>query len=218
MSKKAKKHSPSIDMTAMVDVAFLLLTFFILTTTHFREDSKVEVDTPSSVANFQGFQGDLCTISVAADGRIFVGYSSPLTREKVLKQFITENDIKISKEGANYFSTLQEFGVPHIEIDKWLNLEGDRLKGFEHVGISSQITDRATLIGNELKDWIRWGRLSDQQMRFAIKGDVNADYPAISKVINSLQEWNVNRFSLITELENGDDIDLLQEISNNKEL
>ncbi|MEZ4847928.1 MAG: biopolymer transporter ExbD [Bacteroidia bacterium] len=53
VTKKPKKHPPAIDMTAMVDQArlFLLLTFFILTTTRFREGTRRwEVDMPSSVS------------------------------------------------------------------------------------------------------------------------------------------------------------------------
>lgn len=202
-AKKPKKHPPSIDMTAMVDVAFLLLTFFILTTTRFREDSKVEVDMPGSVSDLPVPDTELCIISLDPDGRVFVGFSDPLTREEVLRRYLSENEVTISKEGASYFSTLQEFGVPHREIQKWLDSKGDELKEFPHNGISAMVTDSATMTGNDLKDWIRWGRLADQRMRFAIKGDQDAGYDAVSNVINSLQEWNVNQFSLITSLEEG---------------
>ena len=208
MSKKPKKHPPSIDMTAMVDVAFLLLTFFILTTTRFREDSKIEVDSPSSVSDLPVPETQLCTISIAADGRVFVGYSDPLTREAVLERFIGEKEVEISKEGAAYFSTLQEFGVPNKEFEAWLNLEGDDLKAYQHNGISPKVADSTTMTGNDLKDWIRWGRLANQRMRFAIKGDANAEYPSVSNVIGSLQEWDVNRFSLITDLEDGVDLEV----------
>lgn len=209
-AKKPKKHPPAIDMTAMVDVAFLLLTFFILTTTKFREDSKVEVDMPSSVSDLPVPETGLCVISVANDGKIFVGYSDILTREKVLQRYAGENEVDISKEGAGYFSTLQEFGVPHKDIKNWLTLEGDELKEFEHAGISAKIKDSTTMTGNELKDWIRWGRLADQRMRFAVKGDGNAGYKEISDVINSLQEWNVNSFSLITSLEEGGVVEVVE--------
>ena len=205
-AKKPKKHPPAIDMTAMVDVAFLLLTFFILTTTRFREDSKVEVDMPSSVSDLPVPDVKLCIISIDMEGRVFVGYSDPLTREEVLNRFIGEKDVEISAEGAAYFSTLQEFGVPHKEMVEWLNQEGDGLKEFEHHGISARVTDSTSMTGNDLKDWIRWGRLADQRMRFAIKGDASAKYPAVSHVIESLQDWNVNQFSLVTDLEEGADI------------
>lgn len=202
-AKKPKKHPPSIDMTAMVDVAFLLLTFFILTTTRFREDSKVEVDMPGSVSDLQVPDKALCVISLDPEGRVFVGYSDPLTREEVLRRYLSEKEVTISKEGANYFTTLQEFGVPHNEVKQWLDSGGDELKAFAHKGISAMVTDSATMTGNDLKDWIRWGRLADQRMRFAIKGDQDAGYEAVSHVISSLQEWDVNQFSLITSLEEG---------------
>ena len=62
--------------------------------------------------------------------------------------------------------------------------------------------------GNELKDWIRWGRIADQRMRFAIKGDMDTSYETIAEVISSLQEWDVNQFSLITDLEEGGALDV----------
>lgn len=44
---KMSKNAASIDMTAMCDVAFLLLTFFILTATA-KVPEPITVDTPSS--------------------------------------------------------------------------------------------------------------------------------------------------------------------------
>lgn len=210
MSKKPKRGAPAIDMTAMVDVAFLLLTFFILTTTRFREESKVEVDMPSSVSDIEIPDKGLCVITVDPDGKVFVGYLDIGTREAVLSRFVSEqNDrfeagIAISEEGARYFSTLQEFGVSHKDMQKWLNAETEfGTDDFPMDGISAIVTDSTNMSGNELKDWIRWGRMADQRMRFAIKGDVDTNYEMIAEVISSLQEWDVNQFSLITDLEEG---------------
>jgi biopolymer transport protein ExbD len=42
---KAKKHSTTVDMTPMVDLAFLLLTFFVLTST-FSKPKTMEITFP----------------------------------------------------------------------------------------------------------------------------------------------------------------------------
>ena len=202
--KKPKRGSPGIDMTAMVDVAFLLLTFFILTTTRFREETKVEVDTPSSVSNLELPDNGMCVISIDPDGRVFVGFTDIKTREAVLERFIKEQEVEIAQEGAQYFSTLQEFGVHHDQLEEWLNGTSEySLDEYPNEGVSPIVTDSSTMTGNELKDWIRWGRLADQKMRFAIKGDTDASYEQVAHVISSLQDWNVNQFSLITEMESG---------------
>ena len=212
MSKKPKRGAPAIDMTAMVDVAFLLLTFFILTTTRFREDQKVQVDTPSSVSILTPPETGLMTISVDPEGKVFVGLTDIGTRQEVLERFEGEMrdrdpNFSLTVEGKNYFSTLQEFGVPHDKIGAWLNqTNSEALAEFPHDGISPKVTDSTTMSGNDLKDWIRWGRMSDQRMKFAIKGDMNTEYPAIADVINSLQEWDVNSFGLITALEEGTEV------------
>jgi len=68
-------------------------------------------------------------------------------------------------------------------------------------------------LNNQLGDWIRFGRLVDAQnssgalkdkdkaLRFAIKGDANVKYTAIKRVIEVFQEMKVNRFNLVTTLE-----------------
>ncbi|MEO0895482.1 MAG: biopolymer transporter ExbD [Bacteroidota bacterium] len=207
MSKKPKRGAPTIDMTAMVDVAFLLLTFFILTTTRFREEEKIEVDTPSSVSELEVQDKGLCTVSIGPEGKVFVGFTDIGTREGVLNLLIQEKEQSISEDGARYFSTLQEFGVPIDQMATWLNEEDGEhdLGHFPHEGIPTPDPDSATTDNpNELKEWIRWGRLTDQRMRFAIKGDVDTQYEIIQNVMSSLQDWKINQFSLITEQEDGE--------------
>ena len=63
---KMSKKSTSIDMTAMCDVAFLLLTFFILTATA-KQPEPLEVQTPSSTVQTKLPDTDLATITIGKD-------------------------------------------------------------------------------------------------------------------------------------------------------
>jgi len=56
---------------------------------------------------------------------------------------------------------------------------------------------------NELADWILQARLLNRQLRIAIKGDGDADYPVVKQVVNTLIDKRVNRFNLITNMEKG---------------
>ena len=59
---------------------------------------------------------------------------------------------------------------------------------------------------NELKQWILQSRYATKELhnvdlRFSIKGDSKEEYPLIRKVVDVLQDQNINKFSLITSLE-----------------
>src|SRR5205809_7550747 len=68
---KIPRKSTSIDMTAMCDVAFLLLSFFILTT-KFKPSEAVPINTPTSVANKIAPETNLLLISLNKDGKVFL--------------------------------------------------------------------------------------------------------------------------------------------------
>jgi biopolymer transport protein ExbD len=72
---KKKRVRIRIDMTPMVDVAFLLLTFFMLTTV-FRPADEVEVILPESNSNLKLPETNVMTITVAKKGRVFIGFDS----------------------------------------------------------------------------------------------------------------------------------------------
>jgi biopolymer transport protein ExbD len=76
MPKIKKARIPvRLDMTPMVDVAFLLLTFFMLTT-QFKPPAEVEILLPSSHSEFKLPEIDVMTISISKDSRIFLGFDS----------------------------------------------------------------------------------------------------------------------------------------------
>jgi biopolymer transport protein ExbD len=83
-----------IDMTPMVDVVMLLLTFFMLTTT-FKPPSEAEVILPSSNSVIKLPESDVITITVTKDNKIFMGLDSQILRAKI---FGEENKLRAGIE------------------------------------------------------------------------------------------------------------------------
>jgi len=66
---KMPKSSPSIDMTPMVDLAFLLVTFFMLAAS-FRSSEPVQVTTPTSVSD-KIIPSNIIMVTLDKGGRVF---------------------------------------------------------------------------------------------------------------------------------------------------
>jgi biopolymer transport protein ExbD len=79
--KKARMNV-RIDMTPMVDVAFLLLTFFMLTT-QFRPPEEVQISLPSSHSAFKLPESKVMLVTISKDNRVFLGFDSPRMMEKI---------------------------------------------------------------------------------------------------------------------------------------
>lgn len=203
MAKKPKRGSPAIDMTAMVDVAFLLLTFFILTTTNFREDANLEVDLPSStsIKELPADEGNMI-IFISDTGNVYIGFTDIDTRGKVLQQIIASENLTgdLSEEGYNYFTSVENVGVPLNELLYFLNLEDEEKKIFTQKGVPYEEVDSLG-VRNELKLWITQGRIADPRMRFAIRGDGGAPFESAEGILNTLRELKILRMSLITNME-----------------
>jgi biopolymer transport protein ExbD len=77
MARPVKKRmGVKIDMTPMVDVAFLLLIFF-MSTTQFKPPESVPINLPSSHSNLKLPESDILIISVNKDGRINMSLGAP---------------------------------------------------------------------------------------------------------------------------------------------
>ena len=80
---KIKRKSTAIDMTAMCDVAFLLLTFFMLTS-NFTQKEPVAVDTPSSISEIKIPDRNIMLILVDPTGKVFFGIDGQENRIQLL--------------------------------------------------------------------------------------------------------------------------------------
>jgi biopolymer transport protein ExbD len=95
---KPKRLGIRIDMTPLVDVAFLLLTFFMLTT-QFRPEEVVTISLPSSHSEFKLPESDVMTLSLSSDGRIFMSLDSQLLRRRIFgRESELKSGIEVPKE------------------------------------------------------------------------------------------------------------------------
>jgi len=203
---KIPRKSVSLDMTAMCDMAFLLLNFFILTA-KFKAEEPVNVETPGSISELKLPDIGVMTITVDKDNRVFFGVEGQFLRKEMLKLFAGQYKIGYTPKEEQEFMLLSTFGVPATELRGILNLENaERNKPGLQKGIPIDSAD------NQLRDWIAQARYADKVvaaqkgetakgLRIAIRGDAQTNYPTIRRVITTLQDQNINKFNLITNLE-----------------
>jgi len=206
---KMSKKSTSIDMTAMCDVAFLLLTFFILTATA-KMPEPLPVDTPSSTVQTKLPETGLVTITVGKkDGKeqVFFGMKDRVIREGALDYMSQMYKVPFTDKEKQEFILMEEFGVPISELKRILALKGaDRVKD----GMQSGIPIDSIGDNNQLKDWIQYARKANidngatKELQFAIKGDAKEEYPQIKRVMDILQDQKINSFNLVTGLRGKD--------------
>jgi len=193
---KVPRKSTIVDMTAMTDVAFLLLTFFMLAT-KFKPDEPIIVDTPTSISEILLPQEDLVLISVDKNGRTYFGMTGQFNREGLIAKMATIKGVAFTPEEIHQFSLLEQFGLPFSQLKSYLTLGPDQRSKFNKTSPGIPIDS----LNNELGDWIWQARLTNNKVRVAIKGDMETQYPVVKRIMDVVQEKNVNRFNFITGLE-----------------
>jgi biopolymer transport protein ExbD len=199
---KPPARTPHIDMTPMVDLFSLLLTFFMLTTS-FRPQEAAIINSPNSISEKPSPDKDIMTIIINKDGRVFYNIdngkdTTTHTRINILTEMAKQYQVSFSKKELEDFSHLASFGMPMADMKKWLHVSDPKDREKFQVGIP---TDSVNGRASELAMWIRLSRLANQNAEVAIKGDGETNYKTVKRVMDMLQENKVNKFDLITNLE-----------------
>lgn len=192
---KVARKSTWVDMTAMCDVAFLLLTFFILTS-NFIQKELVQVVTPTSISEIKIPEVNVLNLNIGPDGKVAMGIDNQKKREELLQKIGDAYGMSFTKKQITEFGLANSFAVPIGALAKSLDLSvADRSKSENVLGIPADST------GNELKEWVRFAHEVNPALTVVIKADKGTPYSKIKKVLNTLLALNINKYNLITGME-----------------
>jgi biopolymer transport protein ExbD len=197
---KLPTKSPHIDMTPMVDLFSVVLTFLMLTTT-MRQPEPAPVDTPFSISEKPTPDFNTMTLLLSKDNQVFLNFDNgPDTllkfRPKILAEMGKRYNIEFTEPELREFEKYpSSMGVPILKMKEFLDTKDNKARAAFQTGIPIDSTD------NQLALWILFTRQVNPNVQACIKGDVNTGFPIVKKVLDIMQEKNVNKFNLITSLE-----------------
>ncbi|MCB0508626.1 MAG: biopolymer transporter ExbD [Chitinophagales bacterium] len=207
---KVKKNSTWVDMTPMCDVAFLLLSFFVLTA-KFKPSEIVTISPPTSSAT-EEVADKFVTFTIDKDGKVFMAIGKQAKREQIFDKFFEINkakyaNIPVTPAIKKGFAHQDIFGSPISQLPSVATKDEGELRELFNAGKLTGIPTDST--NNQLGDWIMAARYvyaeteNEDQPPIAIKGDKDTNIKGVKRVIDILKEKDVNRYKLITVLESG---------------
>lgn len=203
-SVKIARKSTATDMTPFVDVAFLILAFFIMAT-KFKPQEAVQITTPRSVSADKLKEENAVHVNFDPNGRVFFSMSvkNPSKDQAVIQQTIQEinNRRQLGLTDANIASFVKTptVGVPFNELKRYLSTPEDQRASYNMKGIPVDSTN------NELADWVGAAKSTfysydrSMQVFYMIKGDNKAKYPAFNGVLDAMRKNDQYSFKLITD-------------------
>lgn len=193
---KPKRHNIRVDMTAMTDVSFLLLTFFILTAQFAKPDIET-IKTPSSISEQLLPDGSVMNILTTTDGRFyFTPVENGTERMALLGKMGEKYGMSFTDAEKAAFANVQSIGVPMNQLKGFLDLSEEDRKAFKSkTGIPMDSTNK------QLIDWVQQSLAVNPDYKLAIKGDVQTEYPKVKALFEGLRDIDFLKFWLITSQE-----------------
>ena len=199
-SVKIPRKSTDTDMTPFVDIAFLILSFFIMAT-KFKPPEPVPVTTPKSVSSDILKEGNSMLITMDKDSRVFININSqkdPTKLDQIIKGINTTRNLNLTQAEMDNFRRTLIIGVPFNSLKGLLKLSADDQAKVNQPGIP--VTDT---LNNELIWWIDETKkaFAGEKFMYLIKGDNAAKYPSFEGVVNALRKNEEFKYNLVTDQE-----------------
>lgn len=199
-SVKINKKSTDTDMTPFVDIAFLILSFFIMAT-KFKPPEPVPITTPGSVLSQKLPENNAVMITVDSSNRVYFSILSEKDKTKfdaVIQALNSSRSLGLSPaEMANFKQTFM-VGVPFGGLKQLLAMDPKDQGNLKQPGIP--VMDCAN---NELVWWIGAAKtaFAGEALNYLIKGDGQSKYPAFEAVVSALKRNDEFKYNLVTALD-----------------
>lgn len=192
----AKKVADT-DMTPFVDVAFLILSFFIMAT-KFKPPEPVPIETPNSVSSQQMPENNAVLISIDKENKVYFSVRSkkdPKLGQDVIVRATEARNMPLTAAEASSYMDQDLIGVPFTKIKSFLALPHDQQLKVKQEGIP--VLDSAN---NELVYWIGAAKqvFQGEQLKYLIKGDAVSNYPTFKAVVDALKKNDEQKYNLVT--------------------
>lgn len=197
---KLPRKSTNIDMTAMCDVAFLLLSFFILATKQ-KPPEAVTVTAPSSVSHEAAPEKSIL-ITLTKEGKVFLMLGDDTKKKEILSDINTSRQLGLTPDELARLGKMNFIGMPLAKLKPLVNLSNP-LPPTEMEGIP--IKDSTN---NEMVDWLRsvtnayaGGDQRELEKILLIKGDNDALYPEFKSIKYAFKKNSLFKFRIVTNSE-----------------
>ncbi len=199
-SVKMPRKSTDTDMTPFVDIAFLILSFFIMAT-KFKPPETVVIETPGSVSSAVLPESNAVMISMDSLNRVFftvLSEKEPEMYGRVIQSINSSQNLNLTPAEMANFKNVYMLGVPFAGLKQLLATPVNEQKADKLPGIPVMDT-----LNNQLIWWVRAAKeaFAGKALKYLIKGDNNSKYPAFEGVIDALKKNDEFKYNLVTSLD-----------------
>lgn len=201
-SVKMPKKSTDTDMTPFVDIAFLILSFFIMAT-KFKPEEPVKVETPNSVSSEMLKESNAMLITIDKESKVYLNISDQTDKSKsklaeIVKNVAAARNIQLTPAEIESFKNAPIIGVPFNSLKGFLDLPAEQQSTYKQPGIPVLDT-----LNNELIWWVDATKqaFAGDKLLYLLKGDNESKYPTFEAVINAFRRNEVFKYNLITAQE-----------------